>query len=442
MPWLKPPTRSLGAVAERDDLEHLVDALLAHRAGHAAQQAQVPARAHERVEGGVVDEAADVAQRALQLAGHAVAADLGVAARRVDEAQDQPDDRRLAGAVGAEKAEDVAPADLHVEAVDGAQAAELLGEGVRGQDGGAAAAALLLGPRPLRFTQLCASATSCVTPPLHVSERSSRRPRDRSWAPCRRPRASCRPAARRHAAERRADHRAALAPSTVVVSTTRAGSCLSCFSSSGVVCVCASDDGAEALAVEQHGGGAGRCGAVARRVRATRHRREVHAGAAPSVCMSGAPDPVSGPAVLEHVGPVERPRGVVARRGELVGDQLWRLVAREQSAGRPAAPLPSGPSWARRLRGLRRLHLLGLGLEGVAIDRLRGHLGAGRRREGERRRVDGVVARRCRSRTAAPARSPPLANTSSCSGTMVLPSMAAWTEPRAVSVATGVMRSR
>ena len=69
----------LGPVAERDDLEHLVDALLAHRAGHAAEQAQVPARAHERVERRVVDEAADVAQGALQLAGHAVAADLGVA---------------------------------------------------------------------------------------------------------------------------------------------------------------------------------------------------------------------------------------------------------------------------------------------------------------------------------------------------------------------------
>ena len=78
----EPADAVVGAVAERDDVEHLVDALLTHRAGHAAQQAQVPACAHERVEGGVVDEAPDVPQRALQLPGHTVAADLGVAAGR------------------------------------------------------------------------------------------------------------------------------------------------------------------------------------------------------------------------------------------------------------------------------------------------------------------------------------------------------------------------
>ena len=62
-----------------DDLEDLINALVADTARHAAQQAQVPARRHERVEGRVVNEPAYVAQRLLPLTGHAVAADLGMA---------------------------------------------------------------------------------------------------------------------------------------------------------------------------------------------------------------------------------------------------------------------------------------------------------------------------------------------------------------------------
>ena len=59
-------------------------------------------------------------ERALEFAGYAMTADLRVPARRMDKAQHQPDDRRLAGAVGPEEPEHVAGADLHVEAVDGA----------------------------------------------------------------------------------------------------------------------------------------------------------------------------------------------------------------------------------------------------------------------------------------------------------------------------------
>ena len=172
----EPAHARIGPLQQPHDLEHLVDALLAHRAGHAAEQAQVPARRHERVERGVVDEAADVAQGALPVTGHAVAGDLGVAARGVDEAQRQPDHRRLAGPVGPQKAEHVAGADRHVEAVDRTQAAELLGEGVGGKDGGAAVTVLPVRPRPpsfplcLRYCDVVRHAT------VHVSERNLRKP--------------------------------------------------------------------------------------------------------------------------------------------------------------------------------------------------------------------------------------------------------------------------
>ena len=58
------------------------------------------------------------------------------------------------------------------------------------------------------------------------------------------------------------------------------------------------DDRAEALAVEQHAARAGRRDAVARRVRARVIAPRSMPVAAPITCMSGAPDPVSGPAGL------------------------------------------------------------------------------------------------------------------------------------------------
>ena len=163
MPWLKPPTRTSAR-----SLSATISSTSSMRSsltgpGHAAQQAEVPARAHERVERRVVDEAADVPQRALELAGHAVAGHLRVAARRVDQAEDEADDGRLAGAVGPEEAEDVALADLHVETVDRAQLPKCLVRRVGREDGGAAVAALLPGPRPLLFTQRRASTTSGVS---------------------------------------------------------------------------------------------------------------------------------------------------------------------------------------------------------------------------------------------------------------------------------------
>ena len=118
----------VGALAQADDVEHLVDALLVDLAVERAHQAQVAARAHVGVEGRHLDEAADVPQRLDLVAGHAVVDHRRVAARRVDEAADHADRRRLAGAVGPEKAEHVAAVDGEVEAVDGQGVAEPLGQ--------------------------------------------------------------------------------------------------------------------------------------------------------------------------------------------------------------------------------------------------------------------------------------------------------------------------
>ena len=106
----------------------------------AAHQAQVAPRAHVAVEGRHLDEAADVAQRLDLVARHLVVEHLGVAAGRVDEPDDHADGRRLAGAVGAEKAEHVAAAHGEVEVVDGQRVAEALGQAVGGEHDGRGAA--------------------------------------------------------------------------------------------------------------------------------------------------------------------------------------------------------------------------------------------------------------------------------------------------------------
>jgi hypothetical protein len=148
---LHPVTESanaaLGAVPEARDLKHLVDALLAYRARHAAHEPQVAASAHQRVEGGVVDEAADVTERPAQVARYAVTTDLDPAVSRTYESENHADDRGLACAVGPEEAEDVSSADLYVEAVNGAQGTKLLREPARHKHRSAVRAALLLRPR-------------------------------------------------------------------------------------------------------------------------------------------------------------------------------------------------------------------------------------------------------------------------------------------------------
>ena len=123
----------VGALAQADDVEDLVDARLVDLAVETAHQAQVLACAHVAVEGRHFDEAADVAQGLFLLARHLVVEHLREAAGRVDEAADHADGGRLAGAVGAEEAEDVAAPDREAEVIYGKSVAKALGELMRGE---------------------------------------------------------------------------------------------------------------------------------------------------------------------------------------------------------------------------------------------------------------------------------------------------------------------
>ena len=140
----------VAASQQADGVEHLGDALLADLTAGRTDQPQITAGAHVGVEGGYLDEAAQVAQSGDPCPGHKVTGDLGVAARREDEAEDHADRRRLAGAVGTEKAEHLAAADGEVEVIDGQQLAEALGQAVGGQHDGAIVARL---PVPDRRSQ-------------------------------------------------------------------------------------------------------------------------------------------------------------------------------------------------------------------------------------------------------------------------------------------------
>src|SRR5439155_13194801 len=73
-------------------------------------------------------QVADVLADLVGLRHHVVAGDLGHAAGGGQVAGEDAHGGRLAGAVGAEKAHDLAAADLEADAVDGQHGAEVLGE--------------------------------------------------------------------------------------------------------------------------------------------------------------------------------------------------------------------------------------------------------------------------------------------------------------------------
>ena len=114
-----------------EQLEQLVHAALDGRALLAVQRRD---EAQELGAGElVVDERAvgDEAHPRLRLARlplQVVAADLDHAARRLEDAGDHAQRRRLAGAVGAEEAEQLARRHLEIDAVDGGEAAVALGQ--------------------------------------------------------------------------------------------------------------------------------------------------------------------------------------------------------------------------------------------------------------------------------------------------------------------------
>ena len=63
MPCEYPPTRSFAAVAQLDDVEHLVDARRARAAVEVGEQAQVLAARQVGIEARALDEARDAVER-------------------------------------------------------------------------------------------------------------------------------------------------------------------------------------------------------------------------------------------------------------------------------------------------------------------------------------------------------------------------------------------
>ena len=90
----------------------------------AAEEAEILAGRQLVVESQLLGDQAELALGGVGVAGEGGAVDQDVAVVRAEQAGDQRDRRGLAGAVGAEDADDLAGADLERHAVHGAQRAE------------------------------------------------------------------------------------------------------------------------------------------------------------------------------------------------------------------------------------------------------------------------------------------------------------------------------
>ena len=103
----------------------------ARRRRRVGEQPQVPAAGEVRVEARPLDEAGDAVERARAVDERIAAEELRVARRRADQPEQHPQRRRLARAVRAEVAEDVAALDGQVDVVDRDDLAVALDEPAR-----------------------------------------------------------------------------------------------------------------------------------------------------------------------------------------------------------------------------------------------------------------------------------------------------------------------
>ena len=108
----------LGAVAQLDDVEHLVDAAAGFASVVVGEQLQVPAAAHVGIEARPFDEARDAFQGPRTIDDWIAPEQLRRAGGGPDQTEQHPQRGRLAGAVRAEVAEDVAGLDGEVDVVD------------------------------------------------------------------------------------------------------------------------------------------------------------------------------------------------------------------------------------------------------------------------------------------------------------------------------------
>jgi hypothetical protein len=109
----------LRAVAQLDQLEHLLDAALRRRLVVVREQRQVPAAGEVRVEAGPLDEACHALECLRSLDQRVAAEEAGRPGGRPDQPEQHAQRGRLARAVRPEVAVDVSGLDYEVDAVDG-----------------------------------------------------------------------------------------------------------------------------------------------------------------------------------------------------------------------------------------------------------------------------------------------------------------------------------
>ena len=122
------PHRVLGQV---EGVEQLLGPGVRRGAGQSERAAladQLVAAALGVTGGVALADVADAAPDLAALAHHVVAGDLRGPRRRLDQRGQHPERRRLAGAVGAEEGDELAVADLEVEAADGLDRLLVAGE--------------------------------------------------------------------------------------------------------------------------------------------------------------------------------------------------------------------------------------------------------------------------------------------------------------------------
>src|SRR5205085_10772159 len=112
-------------------LEYLLDARARVAVVVVGEQAEVPPAREVGIEARALDEAGDAVERRRAVGERVAPEELHRALRRPDQAEHHPQRRRLARAVRAEVAEDVAPLDGQVDVVDGDDLAVALDEAAR-----------------------------------------------------------------------------------------------------------------------------------------------------------------------------------------------------------------------------------------------------------------------------------------------------------------------
>ena len=118
--------RPIGGAGDADEVEDFVDAGGADAGVEAGDELEVAPGGEVGDEAGGADEGADAAQGSDAGRADWLAEELDVAGGGMDEAQGHADGGGLAGAVGAEEAEDFAAVDGEVDAGDGADGAVVL----------------------------------------------------------------------------------------------------------------------------------------------------------------------------------------------------------------------------------------------------------------------------------------------------------------------------